>query len=217
LLYSATEDTGCWFTSSTIFWLKAFGAHAISVSGPESDNYFGPIVHPRKFDGVLPLLWRDHGDAIYEVPSRSLSLAHVMQASAIVTRTPIHGLDIAPAEAYVAALDDVTYPLATFQWKSMSEAEIRATVDRGQVISVQVTYEQGWEAWANGRRQKVRGDALGQMVIEPECTGACQIRLSYTGGKERVATRTMSVAALLTAIAFGWRGRRRAGDSAGTS
>ena len=201
----------------SIFWLKAFGAHAISVSGPESNNYFGPIVHPHKFDGVLPLLWRDRGDAIYEVPSRSLSLAHVMQASAIVTRTPIHGLDIAPVEAYVAALEDPTYPLATFQWKSMSEAEISATVDRGQVIAVQVTYERGWEAWANGRRQTVRGDAIGQMVIEPECTGPCHIWLGYTGGKERVVTRAMSVAAILVAIAFGWRGRRRAGDSAGTS
>jgi hypothetical protein len=201
----------------SIFWLKAFGAHAISVPGPESSDYFKPFVHPHKFDGVLPLLWRDRGDSIYEVPSRSLSLAHVMQASAIVTRTPIHGLDIAPAEPYVAALDDPTYPLATFQWKSMSQAEIRATVDRGQVISVQVTYEQGWEAWANGRRLTVRGDALGQIVIEPKCTGPCRITLSYKGGKERVITRTMSLAAMLVAIVFGWRGWRRARDSAGAS
>jgi hypothetical protein len=193
----------------SIFWLKAFGAHAISVPGPESSDYFKPFVHPHKFDGVLPLLWRDRGDAIYEVPSRSPSLAHVIPASAIVTRTPIHGLDIAPVEPYVTALDDATYPLATFQWKGMSEAEIRATVDRGQVIAVQVTYEPGWEAWANGRRQTVRGDALGQMVIETECSGPCVISLRYTGGKERIVTRAMSLAALLVAIAFGWRGRRR--------
>jgi len=193
----------------SIFWLKAFGAHAISASGPGSNDYFKSFVHPHKFDGVLPLLWRDRGDSIYEVPSRSASLAHVIPSSAVVTRTPIHGLDIAPVEPYVAALDDPAYPLATFQWKSLSEAEIRATVDRGQVIAVQVTHEQGWEAWANGRRQTVRGDALGQMVIEPECSGPCEISLRYTGGKERLITRAMSLAALLVAIAFGWRGRRR--------
>jgi ribosomal protein S6E (S10) len=118
----------------------------------------------------------------------------------------------------VAALDDPTYPLATFQWKGMSEAEIRATVARGQVIAVQVTYEPGWEAWANGRRLTVRGDAIGQMVIEPERTGPCVISLRYTGGKERVVTRAMSLTALLVAIAFGWRGRRRGvrSDSAAT-
>src|SRR5664280_1939080 len=91
----------------------------------------------------------------------------------------------------------------------MSEAEIRATVARGQVIAVQVTYEPGWGAWANGRRLTVRGDAIGQMVIEPERTGPCVISLRYTGGNERVVTRAMSLTALLVAIAFGWRGRRR--------
>src|ERR1019366_6992874 len=138
------------------------------------------FANPRKFDGFLPVLWRDGDDAIYEVPSRSASLAHVTPAAAVPARTPIHGLDIAPVEPYVAALDDPQYPLATFQWKGMSQAEIRATVDRGQVIAVQVTYEPGWEAWANGRRQTVRGDAIGLMVIKPERTGPCQISLRYT-------------------------------------
>src|SRR5665811_574626 len=92
----------------SIFWLKAFGAHAISVPGPESSDYFKPFVHPHKFDGVLPLLWRDRGDSIYEVPSRTLSLAHVIPASAIVTRTPIHGLDIACLLYTSDAADDLT-------------------------------------------------------------------------------------------------------------
>ena len=194
----------------SIFWLKAFGAHLISVPSPESTTYFRPFVHPHKFDGVLPLLWRDRGDSIYEIPSRSSSLAHVIPSSAVVTRTPIHGLDIAPVEPYVAALEDPRYPLATFQWKGMSAADIRATVEPGQVIAVQVTYERGWEAWGNGKRRRVRGDGIGQMVIEPDCTGPCEISLRYTGGTERVVTRAISLAAMLVAVAFAWRGRRRA-------
>jgi hypothetical protein len=47
------------------------------------------------------------------------------------------------------------------------------------------------------------------MVIETECSGPCEISLRYTGGKERIVTRAMSLTALLVAIAFGWRGRRR--------
>jgi uncharacterized membrane protein YfhO len=86
----------------------------------------------------------------------------------------------------------------------MSEAEIRATVDHGQVIAVQVTYDPGWEAYANGKRQPVRGDAIGLMVIEPDCHGPCEISLRYTGGKARVVTRAMSLAAMLVALAFGW-------------
>jgi hypothetical protein len=188
----------------SVLWLKAFGARAISVSGPKSTDAYQAFANPRKFDGVLPLLWREGDDAIYEVPSRSPSLAHVIPAAAVVERKPIHGLDIEPVEPYVAALDDPKYPLAAFQWKGMSEAEIRATVDRGQVIAVQVTYDPGWEAYANGKRQPVRGDAIGLMVIEPDCHGPCEISLRYTGGKDRVATRAMSLAAMLVALAFGW-------------
>jgi len=74
-------------------------------------------------------------------------------------------------KAAYAALDDPLYPPASFDWQGMSEARIRATVAPGQAISVQTSYERGWEAWANGQRQPVRGDALGQLVIDPACQG----------------------------------------------
>ncbi|MDR3701925.1 MAG: hypothetical protein P4L56_19910 [Candidatus Sulfopaludibacter sp.] len=191
----------------SIFWLKAFGAQAISVAGPDSNDYYKPFVHPRKFEGVLPAIWRDGDNTIYEVPGRSTSLAHVIPASAVVARTPIHGLDTAPAQAYVAALDDARYPLAGFGWASMSEARIRADVAPGQVVAVQVTYVPGWEAWANGRRQRMRGDGLGLIVIDPDFSGPGEIALRYTGGVERLMTRGMSLAASL--FAFGFAVRRR--------
>ena len=192
----------------SLFWLKAFGAHQVSVVGTESSDYFRPFAHPGKFDGLLPLLWRDHGDSIYEVPLHSASLAHVIPASAVVTRTPIHGLDIAPVEAYVAAIEDPAIPEATFRWKGMSEAGIHATLAPGQVVSVQITYAPGWEAWANGRRQTLRGDAIGQTVIETDCSGPCEISLRYTGGTERLVTRGLSLTALLIGLVYAWQGRR---------
>ncbi len=192
----------------SVFWLKAFGARAVAVSGPNSTDPYKAFANPRKFDGVLPLLWREGDDAIYEVPSRSASLAHVIPAAAVAKRTPIHGLDIEPVAPYVAALDDPQYPLATFQWKGMSQAEIRATVGRGQAIAVQIAYAPGWEAYANGKRQPIRGDAIGLMVIEPDCNGPCEISLRYTGGESRAVARAMSLAAMLVVVAFGWWGRR---------
>jgi hypothetical protein len=200
-------DAGARGTAVSVEWLKAFGARAIAVSGPKSTDPYQAFANPRKFDGVLPLLWREGDDAIYEVPSRPASLAHVIPAAAEVRRRPIHGLDIDPVEPYVAALEDPRYPLATFQWKGMSEAEIHATVERGQVVAVQVTYDPGWEAYANGKRQPIRGDAIDLMVIEPDCRGPCEVSLRYTGGKDRVVTRAMSLAAMLVALAFGWFGR----------
>lgn len=193
----------------SVMWLKAFGTRAIAVSGEKSTDPYHAFANPRKFDGVLPLLWREGDDAIYEVPSRSASLAHAIPAAAVVKRAPIHGLDIEPVEPYVAALEDSRYPPATFQWKGMSEAEIGATVERGQAVAVQITYDAGWEAYANGKRQPIRPDAIGLMAIEPDCNGPCEISLRYTGGRERVVTRAMSVAAMLVALAFGWLGGHR--------
>jgi hypothetical protein len=207
-VYTGT-NTGGRDAEYSVFWLKAVGARAISVSGPNSTEFYKPFVHPRKFDGVLPLLWREGDDAIYEVPSRSASLAHVIPRSAVVTRRPADGLDTAPAAAYVAALDDPRYAPAKFEWRGTSEANIRATVDRGQVVAVQETYDPGWEAWANGRRQPIREDALGLMVIEPDANGACEIRLRYTGGTARMVTRALSLAAMLLAAIYAWCGRRR--------
>jgi hypothetical protein len=201
-------NTGDRAAEYSLFWLKVYGARVITVSGPDSGDAYKPYTHPRKFDGVLPVVWRDGDNTIYEVPVRSKSLAHVMPASAVVGRTPIHGLDIEPAQAYVAALDDARYPPAEFRWKNMSEAEIHAQVAPGQVIIAQVTYDRGWEAWANGRPQRLRGDGLGLMVIEPDCQGECDVTLRFTGGRERLITRGLSAGAMLFALGYAiWSAR----------
>jgi hypothetical protein len=175
----------------SLFWLKAFGARAVSVSGA--------YARPRKFDGLLPLLWREGDQAIYEVPARSTSLAHVIPAGAVARRTPRHGLDIEPARAYVAALDDPAPPPAAFRWTRMDAAEIHASPAPGQVIAVQVTYAPGWEAFSGGVRQPVRRDGLGLIVIDPACANPCAITLRYTGGPEGTITRAASLFALLVA------------------
>jgi hypothetical protein len=49
----------------------------------------------------------------------------------------------------------------------MSEAVIQTDVGPGQVISVQESYAPGWEVWGGGQQLQVRGDAIGQIVIDP--------------------------------------------------
>jgi hypothetical protein len=191
----------------SIAWLKAFGTRAISVSGPKSPQYYKSIQHPDKFEGVLPLLWREGDDRIYAVPARSASLAHVIPATAVVSRTPIHGLDIDPIKPYLAALEDPSLPEAKFNWDGSSAARISARIEPGQLVSVQISYAPGWEAAIGGAPRKIRPDALGLLVIEPHCSGACEIRLSYTGGVERTATRVASVLAMLIGLAYCAYGR----------
>jgi hypothetical protein len=191
----------------SVFWLKAFGAGAVHVPGPASAEHYHPFVNPRKFEGVLPKLWQSGDDAIYAVPLRSPSLAHVIPAGAVVERQPIHGLDIGPAEAYVRALDDPALAPATLQWLSTDRARIRANFSGGQVLSVQVCYDPGWEARLGGRRQKLRADGLGMIVIEPDHAGTGEFDLEFTGGLERSLCRLASLFA--SAGLLFWAASRR--------
>jgi hypothetical protein len=177
-------------------WLKALGAHAVSVPGPHSEEVYKPFANPRKFEGLLPVLWREGDDTIYSVPARSDSLAHVMAAGDLVHDPPINGLDTAQLEKYVAALDAPDYPEAKWRWTSRHSAAIDATVAPGQVISTQVTYTPGWRASA----AEVTQDGLGLLVLKPTCQGPCEIALTYDGGRERRVTCFLSVAAMLVVL-----------------
>lgn len=180
----------------SIFWLKAFGAFAIHVQRAPSGEHYHPFVNPDKFEGVLTKLWEREGDAVYAVPARSPSLAHVIPVNAIVKQIPKHGLDIAPGEAYVRALDDPSIPEAELLWDSTDKARIQAVAASGQVISVQMTYDPGWEATSGQQHHKISSDGLGMMVIEPGCTSPCEITLEFTGGLERKICRMVSYSAM---------------------
>jgi hypothetical protein len=198
--------------ADSIFWLKAYGNQAIAVPGPASREHYHPVVNPHKFDGLLPVLWHEEDDTIFRVPQRSTSMAHVIPRAAVVTRRPIHGLDLDPARAYVTALDDASLPLANLTWATPSRAAIQTSMNRGQVISVQETWMPGWRAEANGHQAMVHGDQLGLMVIEPDCDGACVVNLTFGVTAEvwicRVASLLVTLPGLGCLIARGLQRNR---------
>ena len=176
----------------SILWLKAFGASSVVVPGPQSPEYWHPVAHPRKFDGVLPVLWRERDTTAYQVSGGRYSLAHVLPPAGLVQRTPANGIDVAEIRRYVAAIDDPSAPMATFTWIGNDRAVIDAQTRPGDIISAQITWDPGWKASLNGAARAVRSDGIGLMVVEPGCTGECRIELKYDGGLERRACRIAS-------------------------
>lgn len=179
----------------SVLWLKAFGCGAVTVPGPASRDFFKPVARPHKFDGLLPRAWSEGDDSVYLVPRRSTSLAHVIPASAVINRPPIHGLDVEPLRPYVTALDDPALPLAPLAWRDPTHGRLSTTVTPGQVVSVQMNYDPGWRATTEGRTLRIRRDPLGMMIVEPACAGHCDIDLHFAGGPERAAC---SIVGLLT-------------------
>jgi hypothetical protein len=187
-----------------LLWMRAFGAQAVSVGGPGTRDSYRDWARGNKFEGVLPKLREDGGDRIYRIPSRTASLAHVMNAADLVSRAPYNGVDVEPLRPYVRALEDPALPIAEWKWTDRATASIAATLAPGQLISVQETYSHGWHASVAGHAVRLWRDALGLMTIDAACTGACTVTLHFDGGPEAKTLRILSwVVALLLA---GWAG-----------
>ena len=164
--------------------MQAMGATLIAVTGPRSADDYHDYHHPGKFDGRLRELWRDGDDVIYEVPQRSPTLSHVVEAKDLIARFPENGLDIAALRPYVAAIGDPGKPLLAERWPNPSEAVIGGALGPRDLISVQVSYHPGWHASVRGASRAVGSDGLGFLTVAPGCSGNCEVHLYYDGGAE---------------------------------
>ncbi|MDQ6675705.1 MAG: hypothetical protein M3Z09_00245 [Acidobacteriota bacterium] len=181
----------------SLLWLKAFAIQAIEAGGPATREYYHPFVNGDKFRGVLPELWREGADAIYQVPLRSPSLAHIMTPAQLVVHPPVNGLDLTELRRYVEALDDPALPEARFLWRSQHSAEVLADFEPGQVASIQITYTPGWHAFVGNSPARIIPDGLGFFAVAPDCTGRRRVELVYDGGREEHIAHWASAAVLL--------------------
>lgn len=95
------------------------------------------------------------------------------------------------------------------KWRSRHSAIVSASIEPGQVLSVQISYHPGWSATVAGAPVRVYGDALGHVVVEPGCDGPCTVELVYDGGTEMRVARIVSWCALIGGILFAAFARRR--------
>ncbi len=187
---------------NSLLWLKAYGVHAIGVTGAHGREFFKPFTRPDKFAGVLPEVWRNGEDVVYRIPSKSGSLAHVIPESAVVSRPPYNGVDVAPLVPFVSALENSQLPPARITWRNSHQAQIVAEMAPGQVISLQTSYAPGWHAVANGKTAPVSADGIGLTIIRPQCMGRCVIELSYDEGREALYARMAQAVGLILMVAI---------------
>ncbi len=181
----------------SLLWLKAFGVEVVEAGGPGSREFYHPFKKGDKFKGQLPEVWRNGDDALYRIPLRNNSLAHVMRPAHLVTRMPVNGIDTEQLRTYVDAIDDPAFPEAQFVWRTQHSAEILAPLKPNRIVSVQITYTPGWHAIANGHPARVFSDGLGFLAIAPDCDGNCRMELTYDGGMETRIAQWLSRATIL--------------------
>ena len=185
--------------------LKAYGCDAVIGGGKESAEVYHPVRAPgevRRADGIVARAAATSstmcrgGRGAWRTPCGS---------SDQVQLTPV-AYDTTAIQPYLAALDNPSYPAAAFHWRAPGDAVIAADLKPEHILSVQITWDKGWKAYAGGQRVHAWGDKLGQMVVEPRCSGPCTVELKYDGGTEGIYAR---------AIHRAGAGRRRAVDTGG--
>jgi uncharacterized membrane protein YfhO len=79
------------------------------------------------------------------------------------------------------------------------------------VVSLAVTYDEGWKAYQDGKRVEITPDGLGFMVLHPGASaGDSTITLHYGPDAGNLACAAVSCSAWLAAIAALFR-RRKSG------
>jgi hypothetical protein len=195
------QNAGARDAEISLLWLRAYGANAIGTTGPNSTEFFKPYWNWKKFEGVLPELWRQGENAIYRIPRKSVDPVRVIPQSAVTPRAPENGLDIEPIQPFVAALEDPAMPPATFRWVNRHEAVIDTETSAGQVIFLQISRDKGWKAIEDGIVLPVMADPLGMSYVEPVKRGPVRLRLIYDGGSEVELTRVfLGLGLLLIAV-----------------
>lgn len=183
--------------------LKACGVRAIAVGGAHTRDSYRDFQAPGEFAGILPEVWRDRDDAIYEIPG-SGSLAHVVRADTIVRTAP---LDYPALERYAAAVD--ADPDTRLVWNGPNDATVDVHLITPQVVSVQISYDPGWRATANGAVIRTQKDALGFLLLEPECSGSCKVELTYDGGTQRRVMDSLCICGISVCAWLVYRRRRK--------
>lgn len=204
-LGSSPESRG----PNTIRLLRALGVEYVGVHGQDSREHYRDLKHPGKFEGLLEKL-RDGADRVYRLPFAGY--ANLVHPEELPPRLPV-GEETGLAEGYVAAMDDPARPLLRSTWLDNSRIEIRGAIPDGMLITVRVAYDEGWQAWQDGRPLAVAEDTLEFLLLKPVPSRDSRILLAYAPTAEAKGFAALSAAAWLASVAplaaAGLRKRRR--------
>jgi hypothetical protein len=195
--------------SAAVLWMQALGVDAVIVPDQRSQEVYHDFADPHKFDGILPEIYNDHqGNIIYKIPRRYAGLARVVETRTFESFQPIRSVqELDRLRAYTGVVEHGPDAPASAQWDGTDAMVLHATLQPGQSILVQETFDPSWHAYAGGRRLPVHPDPVGFMWIEAP-PGDQAIRLQFETPLENRVGMALTIASagiLLCLLALGSR------------
>ncbi len=192
-----------------IYWMQCTGVDVAIIHDEKSQEHYKDVMHPRKYAGRLEAVYDDQrGNRIYLVPRRYRSLARVVDKARLEALPPLP--EDAPKEQLQALAEILekgpAAPTETI-WEGTDQMRIRARVEQGQSVFVQVAYNSPWKAYRSGQRLPVRKTQLNFLRIDAP-PGEQEILLRFELPLENMLGRFATVTSVLVMLFWIWkRGR----------
>jgi hypothetical protein len=193
----------------SLWWLQLFGADAVLVNEPQSKEFYHDIHFPEKFKGNLSVLHDDGaGNIVYKVPRRYASLARVVDRAKLDALPDIPGNGDEPSlTAWVNALENGPEASTETQWLGTDAMRVRAPVQEGQSVVVQVSYDSNWRAYVHGQPAPIRRNKLGLMTVDTPA-GTQEFRLEFPTPLSNQVGRLVTLMSLLMVAGLVYLGTR---------
>jgi hypothetical protein len=188
----------------SVLWLQSLGADAIVVSDEHSQDAYHDFHAPLKFAGVLPVLLDDQeGNVIYRVPRRYPGLARVVETERSRAAKPMDpATNLTLLRAYSDMVEKGPDMPVTTHWNGPDSISIHTSIEAGQSLLVQVTYDPAWRAWSGKSELPIRRDAMGFMAIDAPA-GTRDVILVFETPLENKVGYAVTAATMLICLCLG--------------
>jgi hypothetical protein len=144
-------------------WMAALPVRYIVVTGPASTEVYRDFADPRKFDGMLPVVFDERGVRIYEVAR--VGDPRVLVARLAGLAAPTSAIDRSAISEYVKRIADGRAP-DKLERRGLGGWRAEVEIQAGEQVVLRQAYDTGWRATVDGRAANVRADPIGQLVVD---------------------------------------------------
>lgn len=152
--------------SVAVLWAKAFNVRYMLVNYPESSDPYRDYAYPSKLEGLLPCVWEQDGNSIFEVPLYFADLVLAIDSDQMRSLPPLRdGADAETLRRYVQVIEQGRE--VAYIWDGLDRFTVETEVRDGEAVLVRMTYDAGWRAWSYEGSVPVKADRLGFILLEP--------------------------------------------------
>jgi hypothetical protein len=180
-----------------VAWLQAVGASGIGVHDATSREVYHDIEEPERYKPLKALYSDGEGNFIYQVPRRFPDLARVVDAARIRSLKPLR--DGGPVEPYADVVERGPDRRAVFSRRGPESITVEATLEAGQALLVQETFDPAWRAHVDGRAVPLSPDPVDFMLVDPG-PGAHRVELRFETPMENRVGRAATIGSILVLI-----------------